>query len=190
MSTTRLGLPDPPGELDNSGLGDDYLRALSARLDEVGFNVVRGTRADRPAAGDARRAYIAVDTREVFIDAVTSWFSLPVLETNGGLKLGGLPVPRAEEQLRIVRGITSSTGSIMAGSGFDVDTDDNRTVITFEQAFTDVPSIQVGLWSASPRLYLAEVDSQSATGFRVVTSRRSDGANVRLGMQFTATGPV
>lgn len=85
MSTPRLGLPDPPGELGNAGLGDDYLRALSLRLEAVGFLVLRGARSERPSPGDQRRAFIAADTREVFFDLGLDWLKLASFDAGGNL---------------------------------------------------------------------------------------------------------
>jgi microcystin-dependent protein len=49
MPTPRLGLPDPPANGSvSAGLGDDYLRALSARLELI------MARVDDPSNGDSR----------------------------------------------------------------------------------------------------------------------------------------
>ena len=76
MSTPRLALPNPPGEADDAGQGDDYLRALSARLEVIVPKILRGTLAARPAAGDGRVLYHAVDTGAVYLDVVTGWRQL------------------------------------------------------------------------------------------------------------------
>jgi hypothetical protein len=85
LSTPNLGLPDPPTGDDDAGLGDDYLRALSDRLDLIVRPSLRGTFASRPAAGIAGRRYFATDMGVEFLDIGAAWLaiasSLPLVST-------------------------------------------------------------------------------------------------------------
>ncbi len=78
-----LGLPGAPGSTDDAGLGDDYLRALRARLELVLSPSDKGTIGSRPVStaqtpGVFARHYFATDATHpeggvLYFDSGTAW---------------------------------------------------------------------------------------------------------------------
>lgn len=67
------------------------------------------------------------------------------LDSDGVLKVADLPVPVAEEPLRVVRGVVQPGGGIKSGTGFSVQKHpgDGMYTLFFEPPFGDVPSVVV-----------------------------------------------
>ncbi|MDB6111623.1 MAG: hypothetical protein JWR69_3373 [Pedosphaera sp.] len=104
------------------------------------------------------------------------------LQVAGDVKLGNSGqyfAPAGEENLRIVRGSVSSTGTIVNGSGFTASRTANATFqVIFTTPFSSNPSIVVSCGAAGQALNSVDVAvsyNASTTGFNVQTGVRNTG---------------
>ena len=84
------------------------------------------------------------------------------LDVAGDIKSNGKSVPVAEENLRIVRGTVSSTGTVLKGSGFTATrTSLGYYKISFTTAFSDTPTITS---TSINNYYICDLSLPTASG--------------------------
>ena len=113
------------------------------------------------------------------------------LQVNGGIRFGagGASYPPAGlEDLRIVRGVVSAAGTILAGSGFTVTyTGLGAYTVTFDTAFAGLPTISATVQSGLSRLVTSTSVGAGSAQFRTFISNIAAAADHQF--HFIAIGP-
>jgi hypothetical protein len=112
------------------------------------------------------------------------------LQVRGDIRLGSIGqylAPGGEENLRIIRGVISSTGTILAGSGFSASrTGTGAYTVTFSNSFTALPAVTATVQSGLSRLVTCTNVGNSSAQFRTYVS--STEALADLQFHFIAVG--
>ena len=120
------------------------------------------------------------------------------LEVRGDIRLGPSGELRAtsgEENLRIVRGEISSSGTVVRGSGFTAQRNSAATyVITFNTPFAGTPSVvatahRSPFGAATEAFYSAATDGVTVNGVTIVTRNLSAADWQDKAFEFIAIGP-
>jgi len=111
------------------------------------------------------------------------------LDVVGNAVVDGNSVAVGDEQLRILRGSISASGTIAAGSGFtSVRTNTGIYRITFDTAFTSRPSPVATAFQAGAPAEIAMISQFSTTSFEVRIRTTAD-TLVNSDWSFTVIGP-
>jgi hypothetical protein len=112
------------------------------------------------------------------------------LHVVGNIQLGPTGqffAPAAQENVRVVRGVISSAGSILAGQGFTVSrTAAGSYTVTFTASFTAFPTVTVSAQAGIPRMATTTNVGQTQAQVRTFAGA---GALVDTQFHFIAVGP-
>jgi hypothetical protein len=107
--------------------------------------------------------------------------------SNSDVRMGSTYAPRADENLRIIRGTVTGTGT--TGSGFTATGGGTATqTITFTRPFSAVPTVLCSVGPGAPSADACNFVSITASGFVSTTGIRNV-AFVASNITFIAIGP-
>lgn len=174
---------DQPAKADDVNGNFNLLKQwLEAKVGAVGSNVGVGT-GNISTTGSITGGSIATPGN---LNATGSIIG-GSLVSNADVRMGSTFAPRADENLRIIRGTVTNTG--ITGSGFTATGGGTATqTITFTRPFSSVPTVLCSVGPGAPSADACNFVSISTTGFVSTTGIRNV-AFVPLNITFVAIGP-
>lgn len=168
---------DQPAKADDVNGNFNLLKQwLEAKVGAVGSNVAVGS------GNIATTGSIAGGS----LTATGAVSGLSVVSSSD-VRMGSTFAPRADENLRIIRGIVTNTG--IAGSGFTATGGGTATqTITFTRPFSATPTVLCSVGPGAPSADACNLVSISSSGFVSTTGIRNV-AFVPLNITFVAIGP-
>lgn len=174
---------DQPAKADDVNGNFSLLKQwLEAKVGAVGNNLGAGT-GSITTTGAITGGSLATGGTVNATGSVTG----STLVSNGDVRMGSTFAPRADENLRIIRGTVTNTGTL--GSGFTATGGGTTTqTITFTRPFSATPTVLCTVGPGAPSADACNFVSISTTGFVSTTGIRNV-AFVPLNITFVAIGP-
>ena len=174
---------DQPAKADDVNGNFNLLKQwLEAKVGAVGSNLAAGT-GNISTTGSITGGVIASTGNLTATGTIIGGS----LVSNGDVRMGSTYAPRADENLRIIRGTVTNTG--FTGSGFTATGGGTSTqTITFTRPFSSVPTVLCSAGPGAPSVDACNFVSISTTGFVSTTGIRNV-AFVASNITFIAVGP-
>lgn len=174
---------DQPAKADDVNGNFTLLKQwLEAKVGAVGSNLAAGT-GNISTSGSISGGSLSTGGTLNATGSVTGG----TLVSNGDVRMGSTFAPRADENLRIIRGTVTNTG--ITGSGFTAAGGGTSTqTITFTRPFSSTPTVLCTVGPGAPSADACNFVSISASGFVSTTGIRNV-AFVASNITFIAIGP-